>query len=477
MKHVLGCTGVLLGLMLLICSGVLMQARAGKAAPSVIFGSVSTGLGGEGWIYRNIGGVQQRISPLFDPTLADYRLLGTSAKRDWLYFYWYDRTQVPYDVGWYRVRANGQHWTPLVSQLWTGEISPDGASFVYVVLDQENGARVMKTPLPYGDPIPLTPYLKGQIFVLSDNNGVLINSPSVWFSEDGLWVYFHRCSPYICHIVRAHMEGGDYAVLTETNFPDGAALYTAKDDRWIVSSAHRLYLTREDGSEVIPIEFNPGYISDFAPMWLPQADLLLFSSLADQDITAAVHLDTGETAWVLSETHFKGVSPSQKWVLLMDDGLVLIRMRPDGSERTKLATLPSPAASVGWAADGAWIYLLFGSDKAIEGIWRMDIMTGEQRRLAPARWPTWYQNTWSSDHTHLIYADQRPTGKTLYLLNVLDGTVRRLTDEYPNNQFLAWGPDINRAWSPSSMVSLGVGFLGIPFIGRMSRKFLGRITH
>jgi hypothetical protein len=262
--------------------------------------------------------------------------------------------------------------------------------------------------------------------------------------------------------------------LTEAILPDGAARYRpVEESDWVLAYQYpHFYRMRSDGGELHPIFADPeeAKLFNIMPQWIPEYGLMIFDNGTRR---VAFEWETGLAGWEMAERQVVGAIPNESWLLLISENRQVVeRMRPDGSEQATVAEFPTRAWSLGWAADGAWIYHLGGGDESVKGIWRMDCMTGEQQRLLAES--VIDVRGFSPDRTHLAYAHFQADGTALYQLDVLDGTTTRLTKGYLENSLAAWGPDINRAWSPPLLILIGAGLSGIPLL---PRKILGRVAH
>jgi Tol biopolymer transport system component len=148
-----------------------------------------------------------------------------------------------------------------------------------------------------------------------------------------------------------------------------------------------------------------------------------------------VYNDARQPAW----------SPDGKSIAFFayrDGGYDIWSIAPDGSNQHKLTWGNFDDREPAWSHDGT--RLAFSSDRGNPlgsdyNVWILDVRSGEFRQITTAPSDD-YMPTWSPDDKEIAFASARGDGRSLWAVNVADGTERKVSDAQGRVDAPSWGP-------------------------------------
>lgn len=168
-----------------------------------------------------------------------------------------------------------------------------------------------------------------------------------------------------------------------------------------------IYTMNADGSDVQRLTDAAG--RDFEPDWSPDGATIVFSSDRDDPDNAMLYL-----------------------------------MNADGSDQRRLAiSLIDDQVGARWSPDGQWI--LFHSNPLVDGSPRFDLFKirpdGSDLTRLTDNADNNFMGDWSPDGQRIVFASQRDGNRELYTMNADGSDQARLTDGGWENSLPRWSPD------------------------------------
>lgn len=212
------------------------------------------------------------------------------------------------------------------------------------------------------------------------------------WSPDGAWLVFDAWDGANRHIYRARPDGSQMQQLVEgwqaTWSPDGA---------WIVFNRNDgIYRMRPDGSGVQRLTTQAQL--EGQAIWSPDGARIVFE--ARESSALAMHVNTlalyvmaadGSGLQRIAPGRAAQWSPDGAWIVFQSSGSSeqqLYRVRADGSDLQKLTDCPESCVNAQWSPDGAWIVFEYHY-YATHGIYRMRPDGSEVQFLASGINPQW----------------------------------------------------------------------------------------
>lgn len=168
-----------------------------------------------------------------------------------------------------------------------------------------------------------------------------------------------------------------------------------------------IYSMNADGSNVQRLTDAAG--RDFEPDWSPDGATIVFSSDRDDPDNAMLYL-----------------------------------MNADGSDQRRLSSaLTDDQVGARWSHDGQWI--LFHSNPLVDGMPRFDLFKirpdgSELTRLTDSPGNN-FMGDWSPDGQRIVFVSQRDGNRELYVMDADGGNQTRLTDGGWENSLPRWSPN------------------------------------
>jgi TolB protein len=199
---------------------------------------------------------------------------------------------------------------------------------------------------------------------------------------------------YVIDLSVALSEGGDAGLtnLTQHKAPDWQPAWSPDGNR-VAFSSHRddnweIYVVDADGSNLQRLTDHPE--NDFSPSWSPDGRQLVFASrrYADADLFS-IEVETGELTQLTKgeRNEFDPAwSPDGKWIAyvtqLGDQGDVYV-MRADGADPINLTDSPyANDFQPTWSSDGQWVvYVSYSTAEGDHELYRMRPDGSEVTRL------------------------------------------------------------------------------------------------
>lgn len=136
-------------------------------------------------------------------------------------------------------------------------------------------------------------------------------------------------------------------------------------------------------------------------------------------------------------------SPDGEWLVFVawcDGRADLYRMRPDGSERTRLTGSPGEEHTPAWSPDGERIAYTYRADGEDSEIWTVAPDGSDAHPLTEDGFSE-VGPVWSPDGTRLAYESRRDGNGDIFVLDLKVGHELRLTSDSANDVAPAWSPD------------------------------------
>jgi Tol biopolymer transport system component len=151
-------------------------------------------------------------------------------------------------------------------------------------------------------------------------------------------------------------------------------------------------------------------------------------------------------------------SPDGKWIAFfgyLDGGYDLWTIAPDGTHQHKLTWGTFDDREPAYSHDGN--YIAFASDRdnplgSSYNIWTLDLRTGSLKRMTDDPSEN-HMPTWSPDDKEIAFSSTRGDGKSVWAVNVTDGTTRKV--------FTASGVASAPSWSPGGKIVYNDALPGI----------------
>jgi len=231
--------------------------------------------------------------------------------------------------------------------------------------------------------------------------------------------------------------------------PDGRRVVFVVADATVEHKASsplsRLWLLDTDGGE--PVRLSAGPWTDDLPRWSPDGATLAFRSDRGERGKGQLYL-------------LRGSAAEAEPLHAFDGGINAIHWSPDGRTIAVVATDPPVRESEGRGEARDWV--LFEDEHRYERIWLVDVVSGAVRRLTEPDLQVW-ELTWSPDGRSIAaLVSDLPYQWAWYRarlarIEVADGSVRTLYA--PSRQLArpAWSPDgrwiavVTSTWSDPGM--------------------------
>ena len=138
-------------------------------------------------------------------------------------------------------------------------------------------------------------------------------------------------------------------------------------------------------------------------------------------------------------------SPDGKWITFfgyLDGGYDLWTIAPDGTHQHKLTWGTFDDREPSYSHDGN--YIAFASDRdnplgSSYNIWVLDLRTGALKRMTNDPSEN-HMPTWSPDDKEIVFSSTRDDGKSVWAVNVGDGTTRKVSTASGVVSAPSWGP-------------------------------------
>jgi TolB protein len=266
----------------------------------------------------------------------------------------------------------------------------------------------------------------------------------VWSLDSGRIVFAGRTADWMTSIYRTDPSGTFFDELTEHDWSasrpawsgDGGAIAFTYSPQGLT---RRIYLMDPDGGDVRRLTNPPAPHADYGPTWSPADDAIAFTSSrggVDRQGVYTVSLDGG------AETRLTELDRSAKWPSWRPTGDAIVYASSrvgfldihvmDGkgrhvaqlTDRDRLDMTPS------WHPRGKAV--AFSSGSADARIGDGDIRTieadGSGERLLTTHPADDIDPCWSPDGTEILFPSQRDGPRGLFIINVNDLSIRRVTE-------------------------------------------------
>jgi Tol biopolymer transport system component len=302
--------------------------------------------------------------------------------------------------------------------------------------------------------------------------GVLLLAPGCVQSsqlENGQWIVFVSHRDGNAEIYKMRPDGSELTRLTDDPAPDTDPCWSP-DGSWIVFVSERdawpretvpvqnnteIYKIRADGSQLIRLTNNPA--PDRDPSWSPDGNWVLFSSTRNANPAAWSGWVTHEIYKVkadgselirLTDNPADDQSPSwcpdANWIAFIsnrdawppqrgDPGWGLYKMKPDGTEATRLTESPMYWLWPSWSPDANWV--AFVSD---EHMYKVSADGSDVIKLADSCGASGLPS-WSPDGDWIAFESHRDGNSAIYRMRADGSNLTRLTDGTDPS----WSPDGN----------------------------------
>lgn len=458
MRRVLQWTFLINGLMILLLILFLQIGRYQKQAPEFMLVTVNENRSERLYLYS------QELD-YWRPLTTPYSVIwqdGWHPSRKWFYVSGAMLNSngdiVESDV--WRVSSGGlsARYVPDMEFPLLATWTPDGTWLVYGLFDEHYYGDLYKVRPDGRDLQNLTADFEPSVMVSTEGHPILMSpdGQSVVFSAATNWFEAHRLA-----LSGGHPE----KLMTEIEEGGGGAQAWLHETNWLITyNGAYLYRVRPDGTQAQRLTTQLE-VSERVEWVLEQQNLIVISQRLPSGDTRLMGLNISDWGlrWQLDGVSFLGdVTLDGQWLIVWFPERHLYRVRSSDGMTESLINLPENATWQGISPNKSWLLYSLSrpNDEGVE-LYRVGIEDGqiESLHIFPQLIA---QRGWSPDSEWVLIEDYLEPETVQYWVHIDGNSVRpqhRLI-----NRLIGWLPVINQMWSPSLMVAMGLGLLGVGFL-------------